>query len=215
MRSSISLAQCADARLPVVSRAIQALEVVISILQPVFFVAAAVLGVVAAGDWAVRTRRISPFSRTARFFRSAVDPLIAPIERRIVRSGGLPSSAPWYALAAVVIGGIVVITLLQFAQGQLARASFAAGMGSRGILSLLVGWIFGIVKIALLVYVISGWIRVSPYSPWVRWAYAISEPLLRPLRRIIPIIGGAIDITPLVLYFLISFLVEPMILRAL
>lgn len=193
---------------------IQGLDLVITLLRPAFFVAAAVLTVVAAGDWAVRTRRINPFSALARFFRASVDPLIAPVERRIVRAGGLPSNAPWYALAAVVIGGIIIITILGFIQGQLSRAAFAAGMGTSGVLRLLVGWVFGFLQIALLVYVISGWVRVSPYSVWVRWAYVVSEPLLRPLRKIVPPIGGAIDITPLIAYFIL-WLIEGFVMRAL
>src|SRR2546426_272645 len=64
-------------------------------------------------DWVVRTRRISPFSRVARFFRLRIDPLMQPVERVIVRSGGLPAAAPWWTLAAVVIGGILLISLLQ------------------------------------------------------------------------------------------------------
>src|SRR4051812_1178746 len=38
-----------------------------------------VVAIVCAIDWAVRTRRINPFSRVARFFRGSIDPLLAPI----------------------------------------------------------------------------------------------------------------------------------------
>lgn len=193
---------------------VQGLDVILGLLRPAFFLAALLVALIAAVDWAVRTRRINPFSPVARFFRASVDPLIAPIERRIVRAGGMPSSAPWYALAAIVLGGIVVITVLGFLQGQLGRAALAADMGSGGLIRLLVGWTFGFLQIALLVYVVSGWIRVSPYSPWVRWAFVVSEPLLRPLRQVIPPIGGAIDVTPLVAYFILSLL-EGVVMRAL
>jgi YggT family protein len=46
---------------------------------------------------------------------------------------------------------------------------------------------------------------VSPYSRWVRWSYVISEPILKPLRQVIPSIGP-IDITPIIAYFLLGFL---------
>ena len=46
--------------------------------------AGALLAVVCALDWAVRTRRISPFSGVARFFRARVDPMMAPVERWVV-----------------------------------------------------------------------------------------------------------------------------------
>jgi YggT family protein len=37
----------------------------------------------------------------------------------------------------------------------------------------------------------------------VRWAFTLSEPILQPLRRIIPPFG-AIDITPIVAFFLVA-----------
>jgi YggT family protein len=60
----------------------------------------------------------------------------------------------------------------------------------------------GLLQIALLVRVLSSWVRVSPYSRWVRWAFVLTEPILRPLRRIIPPFG-MMDVTPIAAYFLI------------
>jgi YggT family protein len=83
-------------------------------------------------DWLVRTRRISPFNPVARFFRSSVDPLLAPVERRVVRAGGTPASAPWWALVAVVVGGILVLQLMEFVGGQLVGLVRAAARGPAG-----------------------------------------------------------------------------------
>jgi YggT family protein len=125
----------------------------------------------------------------------------------------MPTAAPWWALGVVVVGGIILLTLLDFLAGQLVFASRAADSGPRGILALLIGWTFGILKIALLVRVVSSWIRVSPYSKWVHWSYRLTEPLLAPLRRWIPTIG-MIDITPIVAYIILIVL-EGLIMRSL
>ena len=174
-------------------------------LRYALFAAAVVVGIVAAVDWAVRTRRLNPFGGTARFFRRTIDPLMVPIERRVVRAGGRPSSAPLWALGAVVIGGLILIALFDFLTRQLAFATTAASFGPRGVLMLLIGWTFALLRIALIVRVISSWIRVSPYSPWVRWTYGLTEWMLAPLRRIIPLLGG-IDVTPIVAYLLLGLL---------
>ena len=42
-------------------------------------------------------------------------------------------------------------------------------------------------------------------SRWVRWSFVLTEPILRPLRKIIPPLG-MIDITPIVAYFLLRLL---------
>ncbi len=165
----------------------------------------AVFAVICVVDWAVRTRRINAFNPIARYFRSTVDPFIAPIERRVVRAGGLPSSAPWWALVAAVIGGILLISLLGFVRNQVLIASLAANEGATGVFRLLVLWTFAILRLALIVRVISSWLPISPYSPWLRWSYVLSEPILRPLRGIVPMLGP-VDITPIIAYFLLGFL---------
>lgn len=169
-------------------------------LRTALFVLAAVLAVVFLIDWLVRTRRINPFNPVARFFRGSVDPLLAPIERQVVRAGGLPTSAPWWALVVVVIGGILLITLLDLLRRWLLQLAFAVGQGAGAVIVLAIVWALGIVQIALILRVIASWFRISEFRWWMRWAVRLTDPILRPLRRIIPPLG-MIDITPLVAYF--------------
>jgi YggT family protein len=82
---------------------------------------------------------------------------------------------------------------------------------------LAVAWLIGTVAqifiFLLLAQVILGWLIhfniVNTRHPFVgtiaRFLYQITEPALRPIRRIIPSFGG-IDISPLVLAVLIGFL---------
>lgn len=189
------------------------LRVASEVLRYALFVAAVVVGVVALVDWAVRTRKINPFGGTARFFRRTVDPLMVPIERRVVRGGGRPSSAPLWALGAVIVGGLLLIALLDFITSQIALATAAFSLGSGAVLMMIVRWTFALLRLALIVRVISSWVRVSPYSRWVWWSYRATEWMLAPLRRVIPLLGG-IDITPIVAYLLLGLL-ESVVLRAL
>jgi YggT family protein len=181
------------------------------VLRAALLSIAVVFGVICILDWAVRTRKISPFNAIARFCRATVDPLIAPIERKVVRAGGTPAAAPLWALAAVVIGGILLLSLLDFILIQVAKSMIASQNGAAGIFHLLVSWTFTILKIALIVRVISSWLPISPYSRWVLWSYKLSEPILAPMRRIVPNLGG-LDITPILAYFLLS-LTESFLLR--
>jgi YggT family protein len=186
-------------------------DTVIAILRTVLLSVAAVFAAICVLDWAVRTRKISPFNAIARFCRSTVDPIIAPIERRVVRAGGSPASAALWALVGVVVGGILLLTLLDILRLEVVRSIIASQEGSAGIFHLLVSWTFTILKAAIVVIVISSWLPISPYSPWVRWSYTLSEPILQPLRRIVPVLGG-LDITPIVAYFLLS-IVESLLFR--
>lgn len=156
-------------------------------------------------DWLVRTRRVNLFGPLARFSRSKIDPVLEPIERRVLRAGGNPVSAPLWALAAVVIGGILLISVLDFLRDEILGLAFALQGGPGGLFKLLVAWTFDFIRIAILVRVVSSWLPISPYSGWIRWSYVVSEPILRPLRQVIPAMGP-IDITPIIAYFLIGFL---------
>jgi YggT family protein len=188
-----------------------AVGVVIEVLRTVLLSVALVFGAICVLDWAVRTRKISPFNAIARFCRSTIDPLIAPIERKVVRAGGTPAAAPLWALAAVVVGGILLLTFLDIIRLEIAQSIIASQNGAAGIFHLLVSWTFTILKIALLVRVISSWLPISPFSVWVRWSYLLSEPILAPMRRIVPNLGG-LDITPILAYFLLN-LTESLLFR--
>lgn len=160
-----------------------------------------IAGLVCLIDWAIRARKIGPFSGVARFFRRVIDPMMRPIEAKIVRHGGQPASAPLWTFVAVVVFGILVIQLLGVLGGLMMQLS--VGLSSpREFFLMLLSWALRFVTIALLVRVISSWLPISPYSWMIRWSYVATEWLLGPLRRMIPPFG-AIDLTPIVAYVLL------------
>lgn len=58
---------------------VRVIDALLIFLRPLVFAAGALTAIGAVTSWAVRTRRISPFSGAARFVRDRVDPwLIAP-----------------------------------------------------------------------------------------------------------------------------------------
>jgi YggT family protein len=191
---------------------LSAFDTTIAAFRIVLLGSAAALAGVCAVDWMVRTRRLSPFGAVARFMRASVDPLLKPVERRVVRAGGLPSSAPWWALAVLMIAGIVLLSLLQFVRSQFGFVYDSFASGPAGIIRLIVTWAFALAQLALIVRVLQSWIPVRPGAWWWRWAFVITEPILRPLRKIIPPFG-MIDVTPIAAWFLLTLL-EGVVVRA-
>jgi YggT family protein len=158
------------------------------------------LAVIAALDWAARTRRLNPFGAIARFTRNHVDPRLAGVERQVVRMGGQLSATPWWALLAYVVCAALAIALVDAAIGLVLDARLALGRGAPGVLLLLVRWTFAFLKIALIVRVVVSWLPRLAYSRWLSWSFGATDWMLRPLRRVVPSLG-VIDITPLVAYF--------------
>src|SRR5690606_24828691 len=75
--------------------AIGVVEMTIVVARMAFLVIGIGTAVGCALAWGVRTRRISPFSAVARVTRSVMDPLIGPVELRVIRAGGGGAAAPW------------------------------------------------------------------------------------------------------------------------
>jgi YggT family protein len=50
------------------------------------------------------------------------------------------------------------------------------------------------------------WVSPDPYNPIVRFLYNITEPVLGPIRRRLPLIFGGLDLSPLLVILVIVFL---------
>lgn len=64
-----------------------------------------------------------------------------------------------------------------------------------------------IYSFVLLARALVSWIpNLDPSNPAVRILYEITEPVLEPIRKLIPPLGGVMDISILVAYFAIILL---------
>jgi YggT family protein len=50
------------------------------------------------------------------------------------------------------------------------------------------------------------WVNADPSNPIVRFLYEVTEPLLRRIRRLLPVSMGSIDFSPMILILAIMFL---------
>ncbi|HKZ86492.1 MAG TPA: YggT family protein [Anaerolineae bacterium] len=78
-----------------------------------------------------------------------------------------------------------------------------------GIVSLL----FDLYSFILLARVLSSWFQVDPYNSLVQWLYRLTEPLLAPIRRFLPL-AGVVDFSPVVAFILI-IVAKQVVLRVL
>ncbi len=179
------------------------LHLVIGWLRVGFTVVLVIAALLAALAWAERTRRINAFGGLARFARR-LDPLIAPVERRIGRFGGTHANAPWWALLAVLLIGAALLGVVGYLRDVLSSIYYAMDQGPRGIARLVVASLFMVIQVALVARVIMSWIG-GTYSRLGQVAYKLTEWFLGPLRNVLPSIG-MVDISPIVAYFALSLI---------
>lgn len=84
-----------------------------------------------------------------------------------------------------------------------------------GAIAMVLDLVLGALIFIVFIRAILSWVNPDPYNPIVRFLTASTDPLLNPLRRYIPPLGGSLDLTPLVLvailYFLRAFLVATLV----
>lgn len=67
--------------------------------------------------------------------------------------------------------------------------------------------LLNIYSYVLLARALMSWIpNLDPYNPIVQFLYQITEPVLEPIRKLIPPLGGMIDISIIVAFFGIMIL---------
>jgi YggT family protein len=165
-------------------------------------VCAALIGL---GSWLVRTRRVSPFGVLGKTLRAATDPLIRPVEKRLVRMGGNPVHAGGWLVVVTAVAGIVFLSLSDWLIQTFSVANAAASSGPRATVALIIGLAYKILFAALLIRVIAAWFGMFRYAKWIRPAYILTDWLVEPIRRVVPPMGGW-DLSPIVAVIVLSIL---------
>src|SRR3989441_7671641 len=127
------------------------------VLRYVVFAAFAASVLTALASWLVRTRRISPFGALGRTLRAASDPLIRPVETRLVRAGGNPVHAGWWLVVGVAAAGVVVLAAWNWLAEVAYGVTAALSAGPRYAGAMLVQLAYKIVVAALVVRVLASW----------------------------------------------------------
>lgn len=183
-----------------------------TVVRYAVFAVVALVALAAFAAVLVQKRAISPFGTAARTLRKLSDPLIKPVERVMLRRGGNPQNAPWWLLGIALIAGIVLISLIEWLYGAIRTARFATQLGGRATAVLIVDWTIRLLSLALMIRVLGSWFGADRFTRWMRPFWFLTEWMLRPLRRVIPPFGP-VDITPIVAWFLLSWLIGPLLVR--
>lgn len=125
------------------------------------------------------------------------DPLVRPL-RRVLGPVG-----------RVDVASVVALLLVQFAGAALIRLVAGGGFDLAGTvvagLSGLAQTILSFYSVAILAYAVLSWVMPGSHSPATRLLAALCEPLLGPVRRILPPLAG-LDFAPLVVLIVLQAL---------
>ncbi|NGX16084.1 YggT family protein [Wenzhouxiangella sp. XN24] len=125
----------------------------------------------------------------SQFILRITDPVVRPLRRVVPGWRGVDLSP----LVALLILQLLVTTMLQFM--AVGTVTDPLTLTYYAVLRIIIGTI-RLYFFAILVHVIISWVSPGHWNPLINVIQSLVQPVLRPIRRIIPPIGG-LDLTPL------------------
>src|SRR6266704_6098819 len=135
----------------------------------------------------------NPFKWSVRTSRRLTEPVLTPVRGVLIAMRVDPSVAPFIAVLAIIVAGIVLYQVASNVMNTVAGVMYAATSGQLGAPVAIIGYLLfgcvGLYTLAIFVRIIFSWIAFSYTNPTMRFLFRVTEPLLAPLRRYIPPVG--------------------------
>jgi YggT family protein len=146
---------------------------------------------------------LNPFGWISRTIHRLTDGLIIPVRGGLRNLGMDPKFAPLVAILLVILLGYFFRQLVGAIASTVAGVLLSVHEGA--MISVLGFILYGAISIYILLIIIRivfSWGRVSYTNRIMRFLVDVTEPLLGPLRRMIPPLGW-IDISPIVAFVIL------------
>jgi len=146
------------------------------------------------------------YNPLAQFIVKATNPLLRPMRRVIPGVAGI-DLASLLLLLLVIVLELMLLSVVSSKPFPSVPGLVALSLVT-ALKMVVYLYLFGI-----FVLVILSWVNPGNYNPMVNLIHQVTEPLMRPARRLIPPVGG-LDLSPMaviiVLWLVIMLVVDPL-----
>jgi YggT family protein len=142
---------------------------------------------------AVRADFYNPITQ---FVVKLTNPLVSPLRRVIPLQGRLD---PATLLLAVIVQALGIAAVLWLSGYLPPNPLLLMGWALVGVVALVVNLYF----IALIAMIVLSWVAPGSQNPAIYLLYQITEPVMAPVRSMLPNMGG-LDFSPILLFLLIN-----------
>ncbi len=141
-----------------------------------------------------------PYNPFVVFLRRMTDPALAFIRRNIP----LPRSAIDVSPIILIVGLALIDTFVMKTVFDL-RLNLPINVTRNLLYAFVIAMqsILRIYMIILIIRAVISWVNPDPYNFLVRAVYELTEPVLQRVRRLLPVAGGGIDFSPVIVIILI------------
>lgn len=132
------------------------------------------------------------YNPVSQFVVKVTQPVLAPLRRLVPPVGRLDTASLLLATGVQVLSIMIALALLGF---RPANALLLLAWALLGIASLVVNMYF----FAILGLIIFSWIAPHSHHPALALLYQLTEPVMGPVRRLLPPVGG-LDLSPILVF---------------
>lgn len=140
------------------------------------------------------------YNPVSQFIVRATNPPLRPLRRAIPSIGGQDTGSIVLCLAVIYIKFLILraMSITMVPIGSVSAPIGAVSYGGLAVMSIadLVSLTLTVFLVAVIVKVVLSWINPGAYNPMIGLVDRIASPVLRPVQRLIPPLGG-LDLSPL------------------
>lgn len=153
---------------------------------------------------------VNPFTWSAINIKRSTDPIILPIRRMLVSMRLDPVIAPILAAVILLVVAVFVVQLIGGTLNTIAGIMYAVTSGVPknvpvAILGYLLYALIGLYELLIFARIVGSWFQMTYANRWMRFLIRMTEPLLAPLRRMIPPVR-MFDVSPIVAFIILWIL---------
>ena len=144
---------------------------------------------------------LNPFSWLAVTLRRSTEPILRPVRAVLIGFRVDPKIAPFIVIILVIVAGYLLVQVVSGVLWTIAGVIYALTSRQLGTPVAIAGYLlFGLLELymlAIFVRIVFSFVGVGYGNRLMRFLYRITEPLLGPLRRMVPPVG-MFDVSPMV-----------------
>jgi YggT family protein len=137
------------------------------------------------------------YNPVSQFIVKATNPVVIPVRRVVPGIGGLDVATVLLVIAFIGLKAVIISALQGFGVSFIGLLLYSV----QEFLTLGIN----LLMFAIIIQAILSWVNPDPYNPVYSILYSITAPVLRPVQRLLPPMGG-IDLSPLLVLICLMFL---------
>ena len=141
---------------------------------------------------------LNPFAWTSRTIRRLSDGLVMPVRAGLRGFGVEPKFAPLVVILIAILLGFFVLQLVSTIFTTIVGVMDSVQVGAFfWVIGFILYGLLSIYSLLIIIRIIFSWGMLSYSNRIMRFLIDVTEPLLGPLRRVVPLLGR-FDISPIV-----------------